>query len=87
MHEDFSTGQVSVGTSATLLFTAQPGVDEVTIQNLGTTEVFLGKAGVTTSNGFPLPGVAGASITLPVTEAIYGVVASGTQSVAIIWTY
>lgn len=86
-HEDFTTAQVTVGTTATLLSPSRDGADEVTIENLGTTQVFLGKADVTASNGFPLPGVAGASLTLPATEAVYGVVASGTQAVAVLATY
>lgn len=86
IHEDFSTAQVSVGTTATKLYTGQSGVDEVTIENLGTTPVYLGKAGVTVSNGFLLPGAVGASLTLTTTSDIYGIVASGTQSVAVLVT-
>ena len=86
MFEDFSTAQVSVGTTPTLIVAAHNGVDEVTIENLGTTAVYIGKANVTTSNGFLLPGVVGASVTLSATTAIYGIVASGTQAVAVLET-
>lgn len=85
-YEDFTTAQVSVGTAATLIAAAQEGRDEVTIQQLGTTPVYLGPAGVTTANGFPLPGVVGASVTIPVTTAIYGVVQAGSQTVAVLVT-
>lgn len=87
MYEAFATSQVIVGTSPTLISPARPGGDEVTIQNFGTTAVFIGNADVNTGNGFPIPGVAGASITITATTAIYGVVASGTQPVAVLSTY
>lgn len=87
-YEDFITGQVTVGATATLIRAANDGRDEITIQNLGTTPVYIGKdANVTTSNGFPIPGVAGSSITIPATTAIYGIVASGSQAVAFLGTY
>lgn len=86
-YEDFATSQVTVASTATLLTASADGRDEVTIQQLGTTPVYIGKAGVTTATGFPLPGVAGASITLPATEGIYGITASGTQAVAVLVTF
>jgi hypothetical protein len=36
---------------------------------------------VTTSNGLLLPGVVGASVAIETTDAVYGIVASGTQVV------
>lgn len=85
-YEDFTTSQVTVAATATLIAASADGRDEVTIQQLGTTPVYLGKANVTTANGFPLPGVAGSSITLPATTGIYGITASGTQAVAVLVT-
>jgi hypothetical protein len=87
MNEDFSTAQVSVGSTATKIYTGQSGVDEVTIANLGTTDVFIGKSGVTTSTGFLLPGTKGASLTLCSTVDIYGIVASGSQAVSVLVTF
>jgi hypothetical protein len=86
MQEGFKTAQVSVGSTATVIVASEDGRDEVTIQNLGTTPVYLGDANVTTINGFPLPGVAGASVTIPATTAIYGRTASGSQTVAVLST-
>lgn len=86
LHEDFATAQVSVGTTATLIIAAADGIDSVTIENMATTDVYIGKAGVTTANGFLLPGTKGASITLSATTDIYGIVAAGTQNVCTLRT-
>jgi hypothetical protein len=86
-YEAFATAQVSVGTTPTLISAARDGTDDVTIMNFGTTQVFIGNANVTTSNGFPLPGVVGASLTIPATTAIYGIVATGSQPVAVLSTF
>ena len=87
MYEAFATAQVTVGTTPTLISAARDGTDDVTIVNFGTTQVFIGNANVTVSNGFPIPGVVGASLTIPATTAIYGIVASGTQAVAVLATF
>jgi hypothetical protein len=84
-YEAFATAQVVVGTTPTLIC-ASSG-DEVTIENMGTTQVFIGNANVGTGSGFPLPGVVGASITIPVTTPIYGIVASGSANVAVLSTF
>ena len=86
-YEAFATSQVTVGATPTLISAARDGGDSVTIENLGTTQVFIGNANVTTGTGFPLPGVVGASLTIPATTAIYGIVASGTQAVAVLATF
>ena len=86
-YEAFATSQVVVGATATLISAARDGTDDVTIVNFGTTQVFIGNANVTVSNGFPIPGVVGASLTIPATTAIYGIVASGTQPVAVLSTF
>lgn len=88
-YEDFTTSQVTISATAggTLIVDAAAGRDEVTIQQLGTTPVYIGKSGVTTSTGFPLPGVAGSSITIPVTTSIFGITASGSQAVAVLVTF
>jgi len=46
-----------------------------------------GGGGVTTGTGQLLPGVKGASLTIPTTAAIYGVVATGTQTVCALETF
>jgi hypothetical protein len=82
----FAVSQVSITTTATQIVADNYGAEQVTIQNLGPTAVYIGGPGVTTSNGFPIQGAAGTSLTLPATTAIYGIVAAGTQTVAVLET-
>lgn len=77
-----ATGQVTVAATATLVVAARAGRGYVLVQNLGTTAVYLGGAGVTTSTGMLLQGVAGAIVKIDAAAAIYGIVASGTQAVS-----
>jgi hypothetical protein len=82
-----ATAQVSVGTTATQIAALRAGRGSVTIENEGTTAVRIGIAGVTTGNGFLLPGVVGASLTLQTTAAVFGIVAAGTQTVSVLETF
>jgi hypothetical protein len=84
---NFTPAQVSVGTSATLIAAARTGRQLLTIVNTTTTAIYLGGSGVTTSTGHLLPGVVGASLTIPYTGAMYGVVASSTATVTEAETY
>jgi hypothetical protein len=59
----------------------------VTIINHGTTAVYLGTGTITTSNGALLVGTAGASVTIVTTDAVKGIVASGSQAVSYIEEY
>jgi len=77
-----ATGQVSVGATATAIAAARAGRHQITVTNDSTTDVFLGGLGVTASTGVMLPGTKGASVTLPFTGALYGIVASGTETVS-----
>ena len=77
-----TTNQVSVGATATQIVAARAGRGGVIIVQHGTTDVFIGGAGVSATNGVLLPGNKGASITLPDTGAIFGITASGTQTVS-----
>ena len=74
-----STGQVSVGTAATQIIGANTNRYEVVITNPSTVTVYVGGSGVSTTTGHAIP--AGGSITLKSTAAIYGVVATATQTV------
>ena len=86
---------VSVGTGATLISAARTGVPgtgrvSITVVNTAqTVSLCIGPtSGVTTSNGMCLPAVAGASITLNTTSAIYGVWGdAGTHNVSFAETY
>lgn len=83
-----SHGVVSVGTTATLLSAASGGRDgqTVLVQNpAGGVDVKLGGTGVTTASyGYLLVGGSAFAIDLQAGEALYGVVASSTQSVSVI---
>jgi hypothetical protein len=70
-----------VATTATLIVAQRSGRDTVVVENTGTTDVYLGNSTVTTTSGLLLPGVIGASVAIETTDAVYGVVASGTQKV------
>ncbi len=83
--------RVTVGTTATLL--AQAGTDRdginVIIQSAkgGSTEVFIGGAGVTTTSfGKVIDPDENFQIALASGEALYGIVSSGTQIVNVLKT-
>ena len=80
---NWPTTQVSVGASATSILSSRAGRLAVVITNTGTTAVYLGGASVTTANGALLAGVAGASKTIPFTGAVFGIAASGSQTVTV----
>lgn len=79
--------QATVGTSATSVVAARATRNTVTIVNGGTTDVFLGPSGVTTTTGILLTGTKGASITIPTTAQIFGIVGAGTQVVSVLETF
>jgi hypothetical protein len=84
---NISTGQTSIGTTATQLTTKPAGSNGrasggVMITNIGAATVFISSANtVTTANGHALP--AGASISLPLDDPsrIWCIVAAGTNIV------
>lgn len=79
----FTATQVSVGNTATLLSALNSARTRITITNAGTTAVYLGASGVTTSTGALLAGIVGYPVLYRTTAAIYGIVASGTQTVTV----
>jgi hypothetical protein len=85
-----ATSQASISTSAATIVAARTGVTgigrvSVTLYNSGSTVVYFGASGVTTATGQVL--IAGASVTLDTTAAIYGITASGTDVVSVTETY
>lgn len=82
-----ATNQVSVTTSSTLIVASRVGRRGLTIVNHGTTDVYIGVTGLTTSNGLLLVGVKGAGISLETEAAIYGIVGTGTQTVSYLEQY
>lgn len=85
--QNFGYGQITVASTATQIVAARTSRMDLTIANLGTVDIFIGDASVTTSTGFLLPGVKGAALTLPTQAAVYGIVASSTQAISFIETY
>lgn len=78
----FATAQVSVATSATQIVAARANRGSVKITNLGTNDVYIGVAGVTTTTGDLLPGTKGASIVVPTNAAVFGIAAAA-QNVSV----
>lgn len=75
------TNQVDIGTEATLIIAANPDRSGVLITNpSATVTIYIGTAAVTASTGSILPPLQ--SLTLPVSSAIYGVVADGSQTIS-----
>jgi len=80
-----ASSQVSVTNTATQAAQARAGRNALTIQNHGATAMYCGPTNaVTTTTGFRLPGVDGASITLPTTAAVWCITAAGSQTVSVI---
>jgi hypothetical protein len=81
------TGQVSVGTTATLVCTlgGVPDADGVLINS--SAAAFIGGSGVTASTGFPV--AANTPVTVPTTGAesvaVYAVVSSGSATVSYVF--
>jgi hypothetical protein len=84
---NFATAQVSVTTGNTTIATLRAGRFAITVINTGTNQVFLGVTGVSITTGVVLPGVVGASVTIPTSAAVFGTVASGTQTVCVLETF
>ena len=86
----FTASQASIGTPAAQIVAARTGVAgtgriAVTLYNAGSATVYFGASGVTTTTGMPLP--AGASATINTQAAIYGIAASGTQTIGVMETF
>lgn len=77
----FNTGQVSVGTSVTLIKDANSNRLSVILLNMGSTIVYIGPSSkVSSSTGIPL--LQNTALALNYTGAIYGISSSGTNVVA-----
>lgn len=83
MASTFNTNQVLVAATATLIVPQNTGRRSVLITNLGTVAVYLGSSnGVTTGTGQILPGVVGASISIPQTGPVWGISSGAAQAVS-----
>jgi hypothetical protein len=72
-------GQVTIGTTPTLITTGVVGASWVSLHMSGNTTVYVGDAAVTTSTGMELHKGVTVKIWLPEADKLYGVVASSTQ--------
>ena len=83
-----ATNQVSVKTTLTLLIGARSSRRGVIIENItGSDTVYIGNSGSSSTSGYPLPAVANASIYIPTTAALYGIVSTTTQTVGVLEIY
>lgn len=78
----FAYGQVSIGDTATQIVGVRSTRRSVTVVNLGTTDIYIGDASVTTSTGQLLLGAKGAGVTLEVVGAVYGIITTGSEGVS-----
>jgi hypothetical protein len=90
---NINTGDVSVGTAATLIVAQRitigaPRISVTVVNPAQAVSLCVGNIGVTAANGLCLAAVAGASVTLNTTAAIYGIWADGgTHSVSFVEAY
>lgn len=77
-----NTGQVSIGSTSTLILAANANRKRLVLVNMGTTNVFIGNSGVTIGTGQLLLGIAGYPIPVYFTGNVYGIVGTGTQTIA-----
>lgn len=83
---NIATGQVSVDTTTggKLIAAERAGRGRIILINGGTSDVFIGLQGITTTTGALLAGVKGQTLTLQTEAAIYGIVGSSTEPVSYI---
>lgn len=86
----FATSQAAIGAAALIVAarTGAAGTGRIaaTLYNTGSQTVYVGAtSGVTSATGLPL--VAGGSLTINTQTAIYGVAASGTQTIGVLESY
>lgn len=81
------TGQVTVGTTATLICAARPGRSSITMVQEGATDVRIGDGTVTLTTGCVLMGTPYTAFSIGGGAAIYGIVESGTQVVSYVESY
>jgi len=84
---NLNTNQVSVGLTATQIAAARSARGAITIVNHGTNPVYIGTGSVSATTGLLLPGVVGASVTLPYNGQVSGIATGGAQTVSFLETY
>ena len=76
--------QVAVGTTATQVAPARAGRTQIIVTVDAAVRCAFGPAGVTLATGFPLQPVAGATLTLSASAAVFGVCATAATNVGYI---
>ncbi|WP_380787225.1 hypothetical protein [Sphingomonas sp. R86521] len=79
---NIATGQIAVGTAATLIAAARTGRQRIGITVVQTVQCAFGAAGVTLATGWPLAAVAYAADNWDTSSALYGVCATAGTTVA-----
>jgi len=79
-----TSAQVSVGVTATVIVAATNFDQTANLHNLGGGAMYLGGANVTTANGYKFDNGDKLTVTVGDHEALYGITASGTQTVAVL---
>jgi hypothetical protein len=79
-----TSSQVSVSTTATLLVAANIMDQTVWLHNSGGSALYIGASNVTTSNGYKLDNDDKMELPVGDNEALYGIVASGTNTVFVL---
>lgn len=81
-----ATSQVSVKTTLTPIIGQRSSRRGVIVSNItGSDTIYVGtEAGATTSAGYPIPAVANASVYIPTTAPIYGIVTTTAQTVGVL---
>ena len=75
--------QVTITTTASIIVSAN-SYRNIYLHNLGGGSIYLGGSNVTTSNGYKLDNGEKLSLIIGDTEALYGVAASGTHTLAVL---
>lgn len=81
-----ATNQVSVKTTLTSIIGQRSSRRGVIIANItGTDTIYIGtENGVSSTAGYPIPATANASIYIPTTAALYGIVVTTAQTVGVL---
>ncbi len=76
--------QVTVTTTSGIIAAAANSYQNIYLHNLGGGPIYIGGSNVTTSNGYKLDNGDKLSIIIGDLEALYGVAASGTHTLAVL---
>ena len=76
-----TSGQTVIANTATLITTGVVGASWLHLHASGNTQIYIGGAGVTTTTGLELHKGNTVTVWLPESGKLYGVVASGTETV------